>query len=235
MSRAFFVRCLPWTQQWAAVVIVGATLALASTAATPERAEAQVSTVQAVPKGAIGLGLLGAELGLIVPAIFGARDWWPYLVFPVLGAGGGAVGGYFMDVEMQRSGTPEVSVAIMAIGIALLVPTIIGTLALTAYSPPTEAQQADEDLEYQEQGEDSVEAVQDDASAAPADDAQSRLEQRVRALYAGGPGLLRFHRGAVLLGVPMVASVPRFTTEELERLSIQQTTDVIVPVVSAQF
>lgn len=230
MSRAFFVRC-------AAVVIVGATLALASSGMAPERAEAQVSTVQAVPKGAIGLGLLGAELGLIVPAIFGARDWWPYLVFPVLGAGGGAVGGYFMDVQMQRSGTPEVSVAIMAIGMALLVPTIIGTLALTAYSPPSESSQADEDMEYQEPGGDSVEAVQEEGAAAPADEGspQSRLEQRVRALYAGGPGLLRFHRGAVLLGVPLVTSVPRYTGEELERLSIQQASDVILPVVSAQF
>lgn len=228
MSRAFFVRC-------AAVVIVGATLALASSGMAPERAEAQVSTVQAVPKGAIGLGLLGAELGLIVPAIFGARDWWPYLVFPVLGAGGGAVGGYFMDVQMQRSGTPEVSVAIMAIGMALLVPTIIGTLALTAYAPPSESSQADEDMEYQEQGGDSVEAVQEDGAPAEEASPQSRLEQRVRALYAGGPGLLRFHRGAVLLGVPLVTSVPRYTGEELERLSVQQASDVILPVVSAQF
>lgn len=229
VSRAFFVRCF-------AVVIVGATLALASSGMAPERAEAQVSQVEAVPKGAIGLGLLGVELGLIVPAIAGARDWWPYLVFPILGGAGGAVGGYFMDVEMDRANTPEVSVAMLAIGMALLVPTIIGTLALTAYSPPTEAQDADEDMEYQEQGEDSVEAVQDETSAAPAEETQqSRLEQRVRALYAGGPGFLRFHRGAVLLGVPLVANLPRFTTEELQRLNIQQASDVIVPVVSAQF
>ncbi len=230
-ARAYLVRC-------AAVVLVGATLAVASASIAPDRAEAQVSSVQALPKATIGLGLVGVELGLIVPAMFGARDWWPYLVFPVLGGAGGAVGGYFLDVEMQRTNSPEVSVAIMAVGIALLVPTIIGTLALTAYTPPTESSQADEDMSYDEQGGDSVEAVQDDSSAAPAEgesSPQSRLEQRVRELYAGGPGLLRFHRGAVLLSAPIVASLPRFTTEELERLHVQQGSDVIVPVVSASF
>ena len=47
-------------------------------------------------KGMIGLGLIGAELGFVVPALAGARDTWVYIVFPVLGAGGGAVAGYFL-------------------------------------------------------------------------------------------------------------------------------------------
>ena len=226
MARGFFVRC-------AAVVLVGATLAIASASFAPERAEAQVSAVQSLPKGTIGLGLMGVELGLIVPAMFGARDWWPYLVFPVLGGAGGAVGGYFLDINTTTQ--PEISVAMMAIGMALLVPTIIGTLALTAYSPPTESQQADEDMDYEAQG-DSVEAVQEDSSAAPAEESpQSQLERRVRELYAGGPGLLRFHRGALLLTAPVLASLPTYTAEELERLHLQQGQDVIVPVVSASF
>ncbi|MBX7194512.1 MAG: hypothetical protein K1X94_20820 [Sandaracinaceae bacterium] len=229
-ARAYLVRC-------AAVVLVGATLAVASASIAPQQAEAQaVSAVQSLPKGTIGLGLMGVELGLIVPAMFGARDWWPYLVFPVLGGAGGAVGGYFLDINTQNQ--PEISVSMLAIGVALLVPAIIGTLALTAYSPPTESNQADEDMQYDEPTGDSVEAVQEDSSAAPAESEsspQSRLEQRVRALYAGGPGLIRFHRGAVLLGAPLVASLPRFTGEELERLHVQQGSDVIVPVVSASF
>lgn len=236
MARALFVRRVP-ASRWAAVVLVGATLALASMAATPERAEAQVSNVQALPKATIGLGLVGVELGLVIPGLFGARDWWPYLVFPVLGGAGGAVGGYFLDVEMDRQRSPEVSVAMLAIGAALLVPAIIATLALTAYSPPVESNQADEDMDYSTPEGDSVEAVQDDASASPAEgeSPEARLEQRVRALYAGGPGVLRFHRGAVVLGVPLVASLPRFTPEELERLQLQQASDVVVPVVSASF
>jgi Spy/CpxP family protein refolding chaperone len=226
MARGFFVRC-------AAVLLVGATLAVASASVAPERAQAQVSPVESLPKGTIGLGLMGVELGLIVPALFGARDWWPYLVFPVLGGAGGAVGGYFLDVNTRTQ--PEISVAMMAIGMALLVPTIIGTLALTAYSPPTDTDQGDEDMQYEEQG-DSVDAVQEETSATPAEESpQSRLERRVRALYAGGPGLVRFHRGALLIGAPIVASLPTFTAEEVERLHLQQGSDVVVPVMSASF
>jgi hypothetical protein len=81
-------------------------------------------------------------------------------------------------------------------------------------------------------GEDSVEAVQDDSSG---ESPQSSLERRVRALYAGGPGLLRFHRGAVLLSAPVVSSLPTYTAEELERLHVSQGSDVVVPVVSASF
>jgi hypothetical protein len=223
MARGFLVR-------FAAVVLLGATLALASSSLEPERAEAQVAVVQSLPKGTIGFGLMGVELGLIVPAIFGARDWWPYLVFPVLGGAGGAVGGYFFDVATRNQ--PEISVAMMAVGVALLVPAIIGTLALTAYTPPSESQQSDEDMTVEGRGEDSVEAVQDDSSG---ESPQSSLERRVRALYAGGPGLLRFHRGAVLLSAPVVSSLPTYTAEELERLHVSQGSDVVVPVVSASF
>jgi hypothetical protein len=100
MARGFLVR-------FAAVVLLGATLALASSSLEPERAEAQVAVVQSLPKGTIGFGLMGVELGLIVPAIFGARDWWPYLVFPVLGGAGGAVGGYFFDVATRNQPGPS--------------------------------------------------------------------------------------------------------------------------------
>jgi len=58
---------------------------------------------------------------------------------------------------------------LMAIGMALVVPAVIGTLALTAYAPPAEAAAPDEDMDYDAAPEDSVQAVQDDTSAAPAD------------------------------------------------------------------
>lgn len=246
--RALLVRSM-------AVLVLGTALALGSAGATPHRAEAQlVSTVQSLPKGTIGLGLVGVEIGLIIPAIAGARDWWPYLVFPILGGAGGAVGGYFMDINTTSQ--PEISVAVMAIGMALLVPTIIGTLALTAYQPPTESSEADEDMEYEGQS-DGVDAVQEDSSSAAPDDggsgggggggsqdefgdsAQSSsgpsVQQRIQALTAGGPGLLRMHQGQLLLGVPLVASLPTFTAEEMERLNLRQRTDVNIPVVSATF
>lgn len=232
------------------VALLGAALTLTSASIAPERVEAQVTRVHPDGKGIIGLGLIGAELGLFIPAIVqnSARtnEWWPYLVFPLIGAAGGAVGGYFLEQGTQAS--PEIDVAFMVAGMVLIVPTVIGTLALAAYSPPAESIGADEDMVVDEgSGEDSVEAVQDssDAEAAPSDSTeaapsdtapQSRRETASDPL-AGGTGLLRFdadsHR--VLLGVPMVGATPTYTAEEVARLHLTQTYDVHVPVVSATF
>jgi hypothetical protein len=88
-------------------------------------------------KGMVGLGLIGAELGFVVPALAGARDAWFYIVFPVLGAGGGAVGGYFL-LE-KGDGHPEAAVAVLTAGMALAIPALVVTLAATAYDPETEA------------------------------------------------------------------------------------------------
>ena len=87
-------------------------------------------------KGMVGLGLVGAELGFVVPALAGARDAWVYIVFPVLGAGGGAVAGYFL-LE-KGDGHPELAVAALTVGMALVIPALVVTLAATAYEPESE-------------------------------------------------------------------------------------------------
>lgn len=221
-------------------MVFGASLAIGLSAINPQRADAQVSTFQALPKGMVGLGFVGVEVGLIVPAIAGARDWWPYLVFPVLGGAGGAVGGYFLD--QATANQPEISVTILAVSMALLVPTVIGTLALTAYRPPSEAQAADEDMRYEQQGE-GVDATQDDGGTSTdavrdegsGESASTGLERRLAALTRGGAGLLRFDRGQLLLALPLVSSRATFTAEEIERLGLQQRAEMEIPLVSATF
>ena len=84
-------------------------------------------------KGAVGLGMIGAELGFIVPALAGARDAWAFIVFPVLGAAGGAAGGYFL-LE-QGAGHPELAVGALVAGMALFVPAMVLTISATAYEP----------------------------------------------------------------------------------------------------
>ena len=241
----------------ALALVLGVAVSAASTHLMSSRAEAQCmpmaarpcSQVDPTPKAIIGVGLMGAELGLIIPALAGMRDLWPYIVFPLIGAAGGAVGGW--AIEQNTRNSPEISVALLAVGIALVVPAVVGTLALTAYSPPSDSEQADEDMTAAPVDGDSVEAIQDDnaatedtteaapAEAAPAPAAQPTsqllLQQRIRALTVGGPGLLRFADGAILLGIPMVSSTATFTPEELARLHISQQSDVNVPVVSATF
>jgi hypothetical protein len=90
-------------------------------------------------KGTLGGGLIGAELGFVIPALAGARDAWMYIVFPVLGAGGGALGGYFL---MDKGDHAEAAVATLVAGMALVVPALVVTLAATAYEPDTEAPMA---------------------------------------------------------------------------------------------
>lgn len=172
-------------------VALAAALSIASLTLAPASAEAQCtmssptcSHVTPDAKGMIGLGLIGAEIGFIVPALIQdamhANEWWPYLVFPALGAVGGVIGGYFLEVETRArpadpDGTPEVAVSMLAIGMALIVPTMVGTLALSAYDPNDVAQQQGsgeegEDLVEPEEirDETTTEAVQvEDTSEAP--------------------------------------------------------------------
>ena len=74
-------------------------LALAATiaVAAPEAAEAQAGggggmmfeQVEATPKGTIGLGLIGAELGFVLPAAVGLDQTWAFVVFPLALGGAG--------------------------------------------------------------------------------------------------------------------------------------------------
>lgn len=227
-------------------LVLGAALFIASAELAPGHAEAQCSTTSGATcsqvrpdgKAMIGLGLMGAELGLFLPAVFGARDWWPYLIFPVVGAAGGAIGGYFLEQGTQSE--PEIAVTLLVIGAALAIPAIVGTLALTAYSPPSNSEdtEADDDTFAPTPQGDSVEAVQDPGpTSAPAADSapQARMMRAYHTLFAGGPGLLRFDGPRILVALPIVSARPTYTAEETERLRLAPSSDIHVPLVSATF
>jgi len=80
-------------------------------------------------KGTIGLGLLGMELGLILPPALKLHDqWWAWTLFPVVGAAGGAVAGIF--IFEGNDPDPKVTVPILAVGIGLVIPAVVGSLAI---------------------------------------------------------------------------------------------------------
>lgn len=248
---------------WSSALVVAVALSLGLSLATPQRAQAQCTgpsctLVRPDGKGIIGLGLVGAELGLIIPALAGVRDeWWPYVVFPLIGAIGGGIGGW--AVEQNTPNDAEVDVALMVIGMALVVPTIVGTLALTAYRPPAESSESDEDWEEPEDisggGGTEVEATSDGSGGeAPAEGTStegtsegsgestgptSSAGARMREVLAGGRGLVRFELGGgvprLLVAAPLPYSQSSYTAEERASLLLNPQSDFIVPVLSATF
>ncbi len=98
-------------------------------------AEAQGAALDATPKGTIGLGLIGAELGLVLPTAFGLSKTWSLITFPAVGGAGGAVAGYFLLDDPGRSNW---SVGVLAAGIALAVPATLLAVYLSAYKPDSD-------------------------------------------------------------------------------------------------
>jgi hypothetical protein len=139
---------------------------------------------------------------------------------------------------------------------ALIVPTVVGTLALTAYDPgeglPAGGSDGDEDFSEPELiDETTTEAVQEegagepaegepaaepDAAPAPSDEGgTTSLRRRMGSLLAGGPGLLRFDGPRILIAVPMIRRLSTFTAEEQRSLRLAPSTDLNVPLISATF
>lgn len=225
----------------AALLVAAQALAAAPQASAQCTPSSRCVTVGAEGKGILGGGIIGAEIGFMIPALIvsaGAREldeWWAYVLFPAVFAAGGAIGGYYLLEEPTRiegsparrvSGYPEAAVAVLAVGIALIVPTFVGVLALTSYSPGAsegDGASGDED------------AADDEEDASPSEEEESAAASAMRRTMAGGPGLLRFDHGQLLLGVPMVYTTDSYTSEERAHMQLDQSTDLHVPVVSGVF
>ena len=165
--------------------------------ASPRASEAQVdspafNTVEATPKGTIGLGLVGAELGLIIPSVSGLREPWALAVFPTVGAAGGALAGYF---ALDKPGRAKGSVAVLVVGLAGVIPAILVTVKGVRE-------------ERQERWE-----------PAPQIELRSEKEQRAFELVEAGPGLLRRSRSGLRVAMPGISVSRRaLPTAETARL-----------------
>lgn len=132
------------TKQAFRAVITVCALTLASTAAlsiAPTEAQAQADEgtrdeVEASPKGMIGLGLVGAEVGLVLPAAFGLTDLWAMIAFPIAGAAGGAAAGYFLVDDKSDNG--KMGVAMMTAGMVLVIPALVLAASMGRYDPESE-------------------------------------------------------------------------------------------------
>ena len=150
---------------------------------------AALNQIEATPKGTIGLGLVGAELGLIIPSLAGLNEIWSLTVFPVVGAAGGALTGYFV---LDKPGREKGSVAALVVGLAGIVPAVL----VTVKGVREERQERWEPNSLRR---------------------ESRREKRARELAEAGTGFLRRTRSGVRVATPDV-SISLAQTETAETL-----------------
>ncbi len=191
--------------------------------------ETEAAQVDASPKGLIGLGLIGAELGLVIPAAAGLDDTWALITFPAVGALGGALAGHFLIDNNNRE---KAAVAVLVGGLALVVPSVVLTLALTAYDPDDEEGVATEiEGEPEEFGDEEEGTV----SEPPAEvETESAALHRARVARAGG-GLVRVGEAGWMLGVPNVSLMPTFTQDELALFGGRQQNELRLSLFSGAF
>ena len=166
--------------------------------------------VESTPKGTIGLGLVGAELGLIIPSAAGLNDVWALTVFPVVGATGGALAGYF---ALDRPGREKGSVAVLVVGLAGVLPAILVTMK-----------------GVRQERQDRWEPTQQI-------EIRSEEEQRAFETAEAGPGLLRKTRSGFAASMPGVSFSRRSpATAETEKLGgLRPRTEMRLSLVSGVF
>jgi hypothetical protein len=103
------------------------------TAITVTAGDARADEISPTGKGIVGGGLLGAEVVTIVEGVAGVRPGWAYWVGAIVGAGGGAVGGWAVEQAVNGDGT--VPMAMLAGGLALIIPAIVVSLDATRFRP----------------------------------------------------------------------------------------------------
>lgn len=169
--------------------------------------------VEADFKGMVGLGLIGAELGFVIPTVCGLNETWSLIVFPILGAGGGAVAGYFL-LE-KGDGHPTTAVSVMVAGMALVIPAAVITIMATSYDPEDEANpEVPAELSVKVKAQ------------------RPSVQQLAR---AAGPGLLRWSPEGVFLGAPAITPVISGPITNAKGLVLQQRTELRVALLSGRF
>jgi ABC-type uncharacterized transport system permease subunit len=102
-----------------------------------DRASAQTGVqLGTPPKGIIGLGLFGAELGIAVPAAFRVKNPWILTATGVAGGAGGALAGFYLLDKRDNGTTRALSITFVALGLAGFVPTTLLVVRATRYVPP---------------------------------------------------------------------------------------------------
>jgi len=212
----------------AAALSLGSALPASPLVASVARAQTSGSPqVGASPKGTIGLGLVGAELGLVLPAVAGLDDTWALVVFPLIGGAGGAVAGHFL----LDGGNRTFSIGALALGFALIVPSIVITLSATAYDPEDEGGVDGGSID----GEGGADTGGGDGETSVEVDTSPQASVRRRRLARAGVGLFRLSEDGLMFGVPGFSVLPTNSRTELSFMRSNEGTEVRFSLLSGVF
>jgi hypothetical protein len=215
----------------AALAIAVFATAVVTAPARPARAD----NVSPTGKGIAGGALLGGEVVTMVESIAGVRSGWAYGVGALVGAGGGGVGGYFVE---KGSGDGKAPMYMLAGGLFLLIPAVVLTLNATRYLPDEGA--TEDRAPTYPAAEPGVPGegvtVPPGGAAAPATPAppappagsasppQSMLDMQ-----------LDTNRASLRIGLPTVDVRPVFTLAEVRQYGMRAETEVRLALLSVAF
>ncbi len=124
-------------------VFIRLSLGLATCAALLGSPRDCLAETTQLAKGITGGALLGGEVVMLTEAALGVKPIWAYVVGGVAGAGAGGIGGYYLASSTDDN---KPTSFLVAGGVALVIPTLIGIAMATRFEPP-EAHQQEQTLD----------------------------------------------------------------------------------------
>jgi hypothetical protein len=213
---------MPLSIKHRSVAFAVASLFGATAVATPLH-EARADEVSSTGKGIAGGALLGAEVPIIVEGIAGVRSGWVYLISGVVGAGGGAFGGW----EVEKNSTDgKAPMYMLAGGLALVIPAMVLALNATRYQPEEGATEDRTPVgpaaEPGAPGGSSITGVPGPATAPPPPPAPPSPPPPAPPPAPPPPqSLLDVHGGAFRLGVPLPDVRPSVSMTDMKRYGMK--------------
>jgi len=239
-----------------------AALAFAAlTFGSPQVASAQTPApepgrIYAIPQGLVGGALLGAELVMMIEGGAGVRNKWIIIGTGAAGLVAGGVGGFFVDraidqTMMASRFLPLISTAMLAVGLSLIIPTVIVVLTATMYRPDTNNQvddnaAANQPLEESRGTNPSTNPGTNSGASSsgtttstpgPTDNpgAGASSGGRRSGRSSAPEALLNFPRGNFRLGMPSLRLVQSYSTHEMRQYGLAQQSEWRVPLISGSF
>lgn len=207
---------------------LGTASALGFTSLVSFAPAARADEVASSPKGLIGGALLGGEVVSIGESLIGFHSGWAYLIGDVVGAGGGAVGGYFID---KGSSNGVGSMVMFAGGLALFIPAVVLTLNATRYQGSENATEDKPPVNAPEANPGTPGGSMVSPGAAPPPSPSPAPPPAA----APPSSLLDVRPGAIRIGMPVPEVRMMYSLREQQQYGLPQRTEVRMPVFAVSF